>query len=114
MRIGEKSVWRTAVAVGVIAMLPNAAFAEMNSRHGARTVSIRETDPAELDCEVPAGAAVATVDSAAAGVPSDSERYAMREAQSPEVQDYAGGEVVIGISLLAIALIVLIVILLTQ
>ena len=50
-----------------------------------------------------------------AGTESEETEYALREAASPEVQEFEGGEtVVVSVSLLAILLIVLVVILLSS
>ncbi len=41
----------------------------------------------------------------------ESEEYARREAASPEVQEFAGGDVVVGVSVLVVVVVVLLIIL---
>ena len=48
------------------------------------------------------------------GTSAEALEYELRESRSPEVQEFAGGEVVIGVSVLVLVLVVLLVILLVD
>jgi hypothetical protein len=48
------------------------------------------------------------------GTPGEARDYERREAQSPQVQEFAGGDVVIGVSVFALVLIILIIVLLND
>jgi len=54
---------------------------------------------------------VCSTDPALPGTGAEAREYARREAASPEVQDFTGGEVIIGVSLGLVLLIVLLIVL---
>jgi hypothetical protein len=77
---------------------------------GSPSVARADSPEAPAPCAVAADEGAPVV--AQAGTDAEARAYEQREATSPDVQDFAGGDVVIGVSILALVVIVLIVVLL--